>query len=53
MRKQIEALEDEADLLALLGELAVAQVHGFAIDLLLADQRAVDIDVAAELGFSR
>ena len=46
MRKQVEALEDEADLLALLGELAVAQMHVAAVDLLLADQRAVDVDVA-------
>ena len=27
MREEIEALEDEADLLALLGELAVAQMN--------------------------
>src|SRR5690349_10489258 len=44
MREEIEALEDEADLAALLGELAVAQVHGSAIDQLLADQHAIDID---------
>src|SRR6185295_5754076 len=46
VREQVEALEDEADLLALLGELAVAQVDVAAIDLLLADQLAVDVDVA-------
>src|SRR4051812_13848617 len=46
MGEEIEALKHEADLAALLGELAVAQMHGFAIDQLLADQRAVDIDLS-------
>ena len=46
MREQVEALEDEADLGALAGELAIAQMHEPAVDLLLADQRAVDPDVA-------
>src|SRR5262249_43080982 len=46
VREQVEALEDEADLLALLGQLAVAEVDVGAVHLLLADQLAIDVDVA-------
>jgi hypothetical protein len=46
VREQVEALEDEADLGTLAGEFAVAQMDISAVDLLLADQRAVDPDMA-------
>jgi hypothetical protein len=47
MREQVEALEDEADLLPLLGELAVAEMDVLAVArLALADQLAVDVDAA-------
>ena len=45
MRKEIEALKHKADLGAFLGELPVTQMNELAVDLLLADQLIVDVDV--------